>query len=135
MTVHSIILANVLNFMRKHDFKNLIPTPVNDIISPEAPKYNHGNANIIEWMNRHNTGKLRNAISFKGPLFYFSYVTQHQCLATLNVFKKYTKSYVLSIQNSGSPIEWEGTNTPPYNVPGMPRSERENIPKISYKEI
>ena len=144
MTVHSIVLANVLNFMHKHnDFKNLIPTPVNDIISPEAPKFNHVNANIIEWMNRHNTGKLRNTISFKGPLFYFNYVTQfleetslkHPCLATPNVFKNYTKLYVLSIQNSGSPIEWEGINTPLYNVPGLPRSERENIPKISYKEI
>ena len=68
MTVHSIILANILNFMHKHDeFKNLIPPPVFDIISPETPKYNHVNVNIVEWMNRHNKGKLRNAISFKPP--------------------------------------------------------------------
>jgi hypothetical protein len=94
-------------------------------------------------MNIHNTGKLINTISFKGPLFYFNYVTpflektslKHPRLATPNVFKKYTKSYVLSIQNSGSPIEWEGINTPLYNVPRLPRSEQENIPKISYKEI
>ena len=60
MTVHSIVLANVLIFMHKHnDFKNLIPTRVNDIIFPEAPKYNHVNANIIHWMNRY-TGNLRN---------------------------------------------------------------------------
>ena len=51
MTLHSIVLANVL--------KNPIPTPVNDIISLESPKYNHVNADIIEWMNRHNTGKLK----------------------------------------------------------------------------
>ena len=48
MTVHSIILANILNFMHKHnEFKNLIPPSVFDIISPEAPKYNHANTNII----------------------------------------------------------------------------------------
>ena len=48
--------------MHKHnDFKNLIPTRVNDIIFPEPPKYNHAYANIIEWMNKH-TGKLKNII-------------------------------------------------------------------------
>ena len=47
MTIHSIILANILNFMHKHsEFKNLIPPPVFDIISSETPKYNHVNANM-----------------------------------------------------------------------------------------
>ena len=97
MTVHSIILSNILNFMHKHnEFKNLIPPPVYNIIYPEAPKFNHVNDNIIEWMNRHNTGKIRNAISFEGPLFYFDYVPQflektsikHPCLTPHNIFKK-----------------------------------------------
>ena len=129
--------------MHKHDeFKNLIPLPVFDIISPEAPKYNHVNANIIEWMNTHNKGKLRNAISFKGPLFYVDYVPQflekitlkHPCLAAHNIFKKHTKAFCLTVQSTGSPNEWEGANTPLYNVPGLPREERENIPKVSYVE-
>ena len=48
-----------VDFMYKHnDFKNLIPRPVFDKVSPEAPKYNQVNVNIIEWMNRHNTGSL-----------------------------------------------------------------------------
>ena len=144
MTVHSIILANILNFMHKHnELKNLIPPPVFNIISPEAPKYNHVNANIIEWMNGHNTGKLKNAISFKGPLFYYNYVPQflektslkHPCLANHSIFKKHTKSFVLSIQSSGNPSDWVGTNTPLYNVQGLPRDERKNIPKVSYAEI
>ena len=143
MTIHSIILANILNFMHKHnEFKNLIPPPVFDIISSETPKYSHVNANIIEWMNSHNKGKLRNAISFKGPLFYFNYVPKyleltnlkHPCLASHNIFKNHTKSFVLSIQSEGNPNEWEGKNTPLYNVPGLPRVERENVPKVSYIE-
>ena len=144
MTVHSIILANILNFMHKHnEYRNYIPTPVIEIISPEAPKFNNINPNAIEWMNRHNTGKLRNSISFKGPLFYFNYVPQflektglkHPCMASHNLFKKHTKSFILDIQNSGSLSEWEGANTPLYNVPGLPRAKRENIPKVSYIEI
>ena len=68
MTVHSIILTNVLNFMHKHsEFKNLIPLPVLSIISPEAPKYNHVNANIIGWIDSHQNRQLRKSISFKGP--------------------------------------------------------------------
>ena len=94
-------------------------------------------------MNSYNKGKLRNAISFKGPSFYFNYVPQflestslqHPCMATHNLFKNHTKSFVLNIQSNGSPSEWEGTNSPLYNVPGMPRVERENIPKVSYVEI
>ena len=94
-------------------------------------------------MYRHNTGKLRNAISFKGPLFYFDYVPQfwektglkHPCMATHKIFKKHAKSFVLSIQNTGSPSEWEGANTPLYNVPGLPRAKRANIPKVSYIEF
>ena len=130
--------------MHKHnEFKNLIPSPVYNIISPEAPKYNHVNANIIEWMNSHKIGKFRNVISFKGPLFYFKYVPQflektglkHPCLATNILFKKHTKSFLFDIQSSGSPSEWEGTNTPLYNVPGLPRKERENITTVSYIEF
>ena len=94
-------------------------------------------------MNSHNKGKLRNVISFKGPLFYFNYVPQflestsfkHPCVATHNLFKKHTKAFVLNIQCNGSPSEWEGSNTPLYNVPGLPRVERENIPKVSYVEL
>ena len=144
MTVHSIVLTNILKFMHKHnEFKNLIPPPVFDIISHEAPMYNHINANIIEWMNRYNTAKLRNSISFKGPLFYLNYVplflektrVKHPCLVSHNAFKKHIKSLVLSIQSSGNPIEWEGTNTPLYYVPGMPRAVRKNIPTASYIEF
>ena len=121
MTVHSIVLTNVLIFMHKHnEYKNLIPPPVFDIISPEAPKYNHANTNIIEWMDSHHKGKLRNSISFKGPLFYLNYVPQflektnlmHRCLATKDAFKKRTKSFLLTTQSIGSLIDWEGTNTP-----------------------
>ena len=49
--------------------------------------------------------------------------------------EEHAKSYVLNIQNSGSPIDWEGMNNPLYNFPGLLRSEQENIPKISYKEF
>ena len=81
MTIQSIILTNILKFMHKHnEFRYLIPSPVFEIISHEAPKYNHNNANIIEWMDKHNNGKLRSAISFKGPLFYFNYVPRSRNL-------------------------------------------------------
>ena len=144
MTIQSIILKNVLNFMHKqNELKNLLPLPVLNIISPEAPKYNNLNVNVLKWMDNHATGKLRNTISFKGPLFYSNYVTQflkatglkHPCIASINFFKKHTKSFVFNIQSIGSPSEWEGTNTPLYNVPGLPRASRKNIPTVSYKQF
>ena len=48
MTIQSIILKNVHNFMHKqNELKILLPLPVLNIISPEVPKYNHLNANIL----------------------------------------------------------------------------------------
>ena len=115
------------------NFKNLIPIPVFDIISSEAPKYNHPNANITEWLNSHNIETLRNAISFKGPLSYFNYVPQflestsfkHPCVAriiylknaqrllyeTFNVIKRVGGLKHSLVQCSGSASNRKGKHT------------------------
>ena len=59
---------------------------------------------------------------------------KYPCYTTVNLFKRHSKSFVFDLQTSGSQNEWEETNTPLYNVPGIPRTSRDNIPKISYAE-
>ena len=96
----------------------------------------------VAWMARHTKDKSRNIISFKGPLFYSKYMPEilekndikYPCNAPVNLFKKHTKSFIFEAQTSDNPDEWEGRNTPLYNVPGLPRASRENIPKVSYIE-
>ena len=143
LTVHSIILTNILIFMHKYnEFRNLVPLSVSRIISPDALKNAHVNEKNIAWMARHTTDKSRNNISFKGPLFYSKYMPEileknnikYPCNAPINFFKKHAKSFIFEVQNCGSQEEWEGRNTPLYNVPGLPRVYRENIPKVSYME-
>ena len=144
LTVHSIIFANVLIFMHKYRyFSKTLPPLVSDIISSDAPKYDHSNLDSEAWMANHLTGRFRHAISFKGPLFYLNYMPKimerfHNCHENsinmpLKIFKKYAKSFALNIQSCGSLEEWEGQNTPLYYVPGLPREHRKNIPKVIYK--
>ena len=141
LTVHSIILTNILIFMHKYyEFRNLTPLSVSSIISPDALKNGQVNDKTVAWMARNTTDKSRKTISFKGPLFYSKYMPEilekngikYPCNAPVNLFKKHTKSFIFEVQTFDRPDKWEGTNTPLYNVPGLPRADRENIPKVSY---
>ena len=129
--------------MHKHyEFRNLTPLSISRIISPDALKNGHVDEKTIAWMAGHTTNKLRNTVSFKGPLFYSKYMPdilekysiKYPCNAPVNLFKNHAKSFIFEVQISDSQDEWEGTNTPLYNVPGLPRASRENLPKISYVE-
>ena len=141
-TIHSIILTNILVFMHKYHSHNL-PSSVLSIISPEAPKISQSNENCKEWMTNHSIGILRNAISFKGPLFYLNYFPeilsqcedenkQNSIYTSSNSFKNRAKAFVLNMQARGCPNEWEGNNMPLYHLPSLPRNHRKNIPLISY---
>ena len=140
LTVHSIILTNILTFMQKlHNFKYRVPSLVASIVSKNAPKPGL-EENCTDWLASHSTQKLRNALSFKGPLFYLKYMPEIMSQntetksnnTTLNTFKAQAKSFVFQIQTEGRMEEWEGKNTPLYYVPGLPRNRRENIDTISY---
>ena len=146
MTVHSIIFTNVLIFMHKYQyFRKILPPLVSNVISPDAPKYDHSNLDSEAWMANHFTGKFRHVVSFKGPLFYLNYMPKileqfqnchkNSINMPLKIFKRYVKSFALAIQSCGSLEEWEGLNTPLYYVPGLPREHRKNIPKVLYKNF
>lgn len=145
LTVHSIILSNVLTFMHKyHNFRNQMPRLVSDIIPQNAPRYSLTNDDKTkEWLTSHSSGKSRSALSFKGPLFYSKFLTKIVELykenhnnnifpIPLKAFKQYTKSFLFNIQTSGSQEEWEGKNMPLTNVAGICKSQRANIPKVFY---
>ena len=75
LTVHSILLKNILIFMYKYyNLKHCIPTSVASIISPIAPNHTTSQENDKEWFTSYPAGKHRNMISFKGPLFYKKYI-------------------------------------------------------------
>ena len=144
LTVHSIILTNILIFMHKHRyFGKCLPPSVSEVISSNAPVYDHINVGSEAWMANYSTGKCRHALSFKGPLFYLKYMPEifqkfqntyeNSKIMPLQQFKKYAKSFALDIQSCGTSEEWEGLNTPLYYVPGLPREHRKNIPDIIYK--
>ena len=124
---------------RFHNYRQHIPNLVANIISTNAPRNFVDAENCKEWLASHSTQKLRNALCFKGPLFYMKYYPEiiqqgsdKNCYRTINSFKKQASSFVLNIQTEGRATEWEGQNTPLYYVPGLPRRNRKNIPMISY---
>ena len=138
--------TNVLIFMHKYQyFRKILPPLVSNVISPDAPKYDHSNLDSEAWMANHFTGKFRHVVSFKGPLFYLNYMPKileqfqkfhkNSINMPLKIFKRYVKSFALAIQSCGSLEEWEGRNTPLYYVPGLPREHRKNIPKVLYKNF
>ena len=146
MTVQSLILHNIINFMHKyHNYTHYIPTLVSKIIAQNSPKPGISNENDKQWVACHKSCKLRNALSFKGPLFYLKYrdgiykhyIDRNENTATytsFNSFKKSTKSFVFNLQTSGKSDDWEGSNLPLYSVPVLPRNLRKNIPKVNYSE-
>ena len=145
MTVHSIILSKVITFMHKyHNFRIHVPHFVSDIILKNAPRYSLTNDdNAKEWSSSHSSGKSRNALSFKGPLFYLRFFPEILELyknnhnnnifpMPLKAFKKYANSFLINIQSSGNPEEWEAQNMPLNHVTGIPRRHRANIPEVFY---
>ena len=140
-TLPSIILSNIIIFMNNlHNRKNCLPSSVANIISPCAPKPSEINENCVSWLNMNSTLKLRNTLSFKGPLFFAKYMleisrhcrTNKELNLPIDLFKKQTKSFVFKLQSGGRCEEWEGKNTPLYYVPGLPRICRKNATEVSY---
>ena len=77
LTVHSIILTNILIFMHKYRyFRKSLPPLVSEVISSNAPIYDHINVGSEAWMANNSTGKCRHTLSFKGPLFYLKYMPE-----------------------------------------------------------
>ena len=96
---------------------------------------------IHDWLSDHTTGRLRNAISFKGPLFSTHYMNEiiQSCadsvtslIPSLNAFKRRTKIFLFEQQTQGIEDEWEGKNTPLFYVPGLPRGSRNNTGNVTY---
>lgn len=146
LTVHSVILTNILLFMFKYyNYNQYLPSSVSNIISPAAPKPDIIiNNDHIDWLSDHTTGRLRNAISFKGPLFSTHYMNEiiQSCadsvtslIPSLNAFKRRTKIFLFEQQTQGIEDEWEGKNTPLFYVPGLPRGSRNNTGNVTYTEF
>ena len=143
-TVHSIILTNLLIFKFKfNNCKKFLPLSVREIILPNAPRPNINIDHCKDWLTCHKTDVSRNALSFKGPLFFLKYLPCIESNYTQNIkphnisvntFKNYAKSFVFDLQSQGKEDEWEGHNIPLHYVPGLPRGSRVNIKPKNYCE-
>ena len=117
-SVHSLILTKIILFMDKfHNYRQGLPSSVLNIISTDGPKYGNANEKSSEWLANHPTQKMRNALYFKGPLFYLKYMPEIllNCdevnnFKTFKSFKARVKSFVFDTQTEGGPNDWEGLN-------------------------
>ena len=110
-------------------FKHFLPLSVADIILPNAPRPNINIDCCKDWLTSHKTGVARNAVSFKGPLFFLKYLPCIESTYTQNIksykisvntFKSYAKAFVFDLQSQGKEDEWEpmgGTNIPLHYIP------------------
>ena len=132
LTVQMVILKNILIYMHKvHDFSQLLPPSILNIINEGAPVPGSTHETSVSWLNENSTRLQRRSITYKGPLFYtdmlpkiYSSRDGNNAFKTILSFKTFIKKYLLKLQGSGDPDEWCGENLPLHYVPGLRRSTR-----------
>ena len=105
---------------RFYNKNQYIPASVANIISLKAPNLDCKDEKFKVWFTKYPTGKCRNAICFKGPLFYKKYIVEieakYQNIGTttpnvpIKYFKNHAKALMLEVQGRGGSVEWEGQN-------------------------
>ena len=76
LTVHNIILKNIMIFMNKiHTFPHLLPTSVFQTIPPDSPSLTSTTDYASDWYSKYNSTPYNTSTFFKGPLM--------QCMLTL----------------------------------------------------
>lgn len=136
LTVPMVILKNVLLFMHKvHNFPQLLPPSILNIISEDAPIPGSTHESCTGWLNNNSVMLPSKSIAYKGPLFYAGILPKLILFRDGNItfksiasFKTSIKKYLHKIQCSGDHNEWCGNNEPLYHLPGLRRSSR-NKPK------
>lgn len=128
LTVHNVILKNIMIFMNKvHNYPHLLPNSVRQTISPDSPSPTSNTDYNSDWYTTHNSFPYRNTTFFKGPLLY-NYITTNNNTelnnTNTNTYKKSLKVYILGLQSSGNEVEWNPENFRLHNIPGPRSSNR-----------
>ena len=126
LTVHNVILRNMIIFMNKiHKYPQLLPISVTQTISSDSPSESPFDYNS-DWYTKYNSTPYNTSIFFKGPLLYIDTLTQNTVLDNTHIYsyKRSLKTYLLSAQCSGDPIEWQPSNFKLLYVPGLRNSAR-----------
>ena len=127
LTVHNVILKNIMIFMNKiHNHPQLLPTSVTQIISPDSPSPEHPTDYSSDWYLKYNFTPYNTSLFFKGPLLYTDLTTHYKELGNtnLNSYKRSLKTYLLELQSSGDPSEWQPYNFRLAYLPGLRNSNR-----------
>ena len=118
MTIHSLILKNLLIFMNKiHNFPHLMPQPILALFTSHHPDTDNPRATISSRLT-----SVVNSIIIKGPRLY-NEITEEAAEAnspfltdTINRYKNTVKSYLLAMQSKDSRIEcYDNTEWSPEN--------------------
>ena len=138
LTVHNVILKNIMIFMNKiHKHPQLLPTSVTQIIAPDSPSPESPSDYRSDWYSKYNSTPYNASIFFKGPLLY-THITKDSTElnnTSLNSYKSSLKAYLLKVQSSGAPNEWHPSNFKLTYVPGLRHSARIKAkPVVNYTE-
>ena len=140
LTVHSIIMKNILIFMNKiHNFPQLLPKSVLDTVTKE-PLTPSQNSYLSEWYQTHNTPTYRMTTYFKGPILFNDFINNPDnywiTLDNLNRFKINVKTYLIrdvqcaskteNLNLNDADVEWLPENFPLYQMTGLRSSARLN---------
>ena len=128
LTVHNIILTNIMIFMNKlQNFPHILPDPVSQTIPPNSPSLTNPTDYCSEWYTKYNCTPFNTTTFFKGPLLYADIMSDNQNLQSafsFEAYKKSIKSYLLEVQCSGNHQEWEPENFKLFNLTGLRQSVR-----------
>ena len=128
LTVHNIILKNILIFMQKiHRFHNTLPVSLRQTISQDAPVPGSTHENCSSWLEKYSKNLYANSLFYKGPLFYTDIAPELEKsnhYTSIEACKCRIKSYLLSSQCTGTHDEWQAVNFKLQNTPGLRRSKR-----------
>ena len=121
--------------MHKRYFPLALPKSVKETIAYDAPVNSSNYDTNLEWQSRYNNTVYQNSLFFKGPLLSimpkFSGRTEPSSIVSLNIYKRFVKKSLLTIQANGDD-EWRAINFPLYNIPGIRRAPTRRANNITH---
>ena len=147
LTVHSIVLKNILIFMNKvHNFPQLLPKSVLQTIAIDSPNPSNREQELYlsAWYTTYNTPAYRTTTYFKGPILFRSLCLDPEndwiAYHNLNRYKSNIKNYLVKdvqskCANDDTCTLWTTENFPLNTITGLRYSARLKVkPPVPYAE-
>ena len=127
LTVHNLILKNVLIFMNKiHRYPELMPISILNTIPKNSPVPGSTHEMCAEWLQNYGSKSLSNTVYYKGPLLFSDITLNTNNAKSYTSMKHIIKKYLFDVQRLGNEEEWLSNNFKLYNINGLRQSARLN---------